>query len=244
MTQPFRTLGLQQIAARTPDAGLLQTLWHDIFGLAINRQIRWERENVNGEICVLGHDVHEVEADLIKQIKPVPKAVLQTKSLDRVRFWVDDLPKAVEWMTTYCLRLATGGGVCARPAGACGEGWDIQSRRCIKRIGMARGGSSVIAAITHRSRRLGRTVSWQNSLVWIGRASRNVGNEFGRQASMRTACRARTLPSKRHSEAWSPHLALACKWHERWSISSLALRFPFWWLAHVPQAIRQIQRPN
>ena len=109
MTKPFRILGLQQIAIGAPDKGPLRTLWCDIFGLATKGQFRSERENVDEDICALGHGAHEVEVDLMQPIDANGKPAVHATPLNHVGLWVDDLPKAVEWMTANGVRFAPGG---------------------------------------------------------------------------------------------------------------------------------------
>jgi len=107
--KPFRILGLQQIAIGGPDKAALRTLWCDIFGLATKGQFRSERENVDEDICALGRGPHEIEVDLMQPIDPNAKPAVHATPLNHVGLWVDDLPKAVEWMTSNGVRFAPGG---------------------------------------------------------------------------------------------------------------------------------------
>ena len=108
-SKPFRILGLQQIAIGGPDKAALRTLWCDIFGLATKGQFRSERENVDEDICALGRGAHEIEVDLMQPIDPNGKPAVHATPLNHVGLWVDDLPKAVEWMTANGVRFAPGG---------------------------------------------------------------------------------------------------------------------------------------
>ena len=108
-TKPFRILGLQQIAIGALDKGPLRTLWCDIFGLTTKGSFRSERENVDEDICALGRGAHEVEVDLMQPIDPSAKPAVHATPLNHVGLWVDDLPKAVEWMTANGVRFAPGG---------------------------------------------------------------------------------------------------------------------------------------
>ena len=108
-TKPFRILGLQQIAIGAPDKGPLRTLWCDIFGLANKSQFRSERENVDEDICALGKGAFEIEVDLMQPIDPNGKPAVHATPLNHVGLWVDDLPKAVEWMAAHGVRFAPGG---------------------------------------------------------------------------------------------------------------------------------------
>ena len=109
MTKPFRILGLQQIAIGAPDKGRLRTLWCDIFGLATKGQFRSERENVDEDICAMGKGAFKVEVDLMEPIDPNGKPAVHTTPLNHIGLWIDDLPKAVEWLSANGVRFAPGG---------------------------------------------------------------------------------------------------------------------------------------
>ena len=109
IVKPFRILGLQQIAIGGPDKAALRVLWCDILGLATKGQFRSERENVDEDICALGRGAHEIEVDLMQPIDPNGKPAVHATPLNHVGLWVDDLPKAVEWMTANGVRFAPGG---------------------------------------------------------------------------------------------------------------------------------------
>ncbi|WP_046111286.1 VOC family protein [Aquincola tertiaricarbonis] len=117
--KPFRILGLQQIAIGGPDKHKLRTLWVDTLGLTVTGNFVSERENVDEDICALGEGVHKVEVDLMQPIDPDKKPAVHATPLNHVGLWVDDLPKAVEWMNANGVRLAPGG---IRPGAA---GYDI-----------------------------------------------------------------------------------------------------------------------
>jgi lactoylglutathione lyase len=107
--KPFRILGVQQIAIGGPDKSALRRLWCDIFGLATKGQFRSERENVDEDICALGRGAHEIEVDLMQPIDPSGKPAVHATPLNHVGLWVDDLPRAVDWMTANGVRFAPGG---------------------------------------------------------------------------------------------------------------------------------------
>jgi lactoylglutathione lyase len=109
MSRPFRILGLQQIAIGGLDKAPLRALWCDVLGLPAKGQFRSERENVDEDICALGRGPHEVEVDLMQPIDPAAKPAVHATPLNHVGLWVDDLPRAVEWMTARGVRFAPGG---------------------------------------------------------------------------------------------------------------------------------------
>ena len=107
--KPFRILGLQQVAIGGPDKQRLRALWVDIFGLAVKSSFRSERENVDEDICALGSGPLAVEVDLMQPLDIDRKPAVHATPLNHIGLWVDDLPKAVEWMSAHGVRFAPGG---------------------------------------------------------------------------------------------------------------------------------------
>jgi lactoylglutathione lyase len=107
--RPFRILGLQQVAIGALSKQRLKSLWVDVLGLDVKSTFISERENVDEDICELGHGVHAVEVDLMQPMDPDKKPAVQTTPLNHIGLWVDDLPKAVSWMTAQGVRFAPGG---------------------------------------------------------------------------------------------------------------------------------------
>jgi lactoylglutathione lyase len=109
MTRPFQVLGIQQIAIGGPDKLKLQKLWVELFGLEVTGTFRSERENVDEDICSLGVGPLKVEVDLMQPLDPEKKPAVQATPLNHIGLWIDDLPKAVEWLTAQGVRFAPGG---------------------------------------------------------------------------------------------------------------------------------------
>ena len=109
MTRPFKVLGIQQIAIGAPDKTRLKTLWVDMLGLEVTGNFKSERENVDEDICAIGSGPHKVEVDLMQPIYPDKKPAVHTTPLNHVGLWIDDLPKAVDWLTAKGVRFAPGG---------------------------------------------------------------------------------------------------------------------------------------
>ena len=110
MTQrPFKVLGVQQVAIGGPDKLRLRTLWVDKFGLELTGDFRSERENVDEDICTIGAGPFKVEVDLMQPIDPDKKPAVHTTPLNHVGLWIDDLPRAVEWLAANGVRFAPGG---------------------------------------------------------------------------------------------------------------------------------------
>ena len=107
--KPFRVLGIQQVAIGGESKARLRSLWVDMFGLAVTGTFRSERENVDEDICSLGVGPGRVEVDLMEPLDPNGKPAVHQTPLNHIGLWVDDLPKAVEWLTTQGLRFAPGG---------------------------------------------------------------------------------------------------------------------------------------
>ena len=107
--RPFRILGVQQIAIGGPDKLRLKALWVDVLGLEVKSTFVSERENVDEDICALGRGPTAVEVDLMQPVDPEKKPAVHATPLNHVGLWVDDLPKAVEWMTARGVRFAPGG---------------------------------------------------------------------------------------------------------------------------------------
>lgn len=107
--KPFKVLGIQQIAIGGPDKSKLQRLWVDMFGLEITGTFKSERENVDEDICAIGKGAHKVEVDLMQPLDLEKKPAVHATPLNHIGLWIDDLPKAVEWMTANGVRFAPGG---------------------------------------------------------------------------------------------------------------------------------------
>ena len=107
--KPFRILGLQQIAIGGTDKQRLKALWVDLLGLAVKGNYVSERENVDEDICALGTGPTAIEVDLMQPLDPDKRPAVHTTPLNHVGLWVDDLPKAVAWMSAQGVRFAPGG---------------------------------------------------------------------------------------------------------------------------------------
>jgi lactoylglutathione lyase len=107
--RPFRVLGIQQVAIGGPDKQRLRTLWVDKLGLEVTGNFRSERENVDEDICAMGRGANRVEVDLMQPLDPEKKPAVHQTPLNHIGLWIDDLPKAVEWLTANGVRMAPGG---------------------------------------------------------------------------------------------------------------------------------------
>jgi len=109
VSRPFKVLGIQQIAIGAVDKSLLKHLWVDLFGLELTGHFLSEKENVDEDICAIGHGPFKVEVDLMQPLDINKKPAVHTTPLNHVGLWIDDLPAAVDWLTSKGLRFAPGG---------------------------------------------------------------------------------------------------------------------------------------
>jgi lactoylglutathione lyase len=109
MQQPFRVLGLQQIAIGAADKGRLRNLWIDILGLQLTGTYRSERENVDEDIAALGKGVARIEVDLMQPVDLNKRPSVHDPALNHIGLWVDDLRAAVEWLGSRGVRFTPGG---------------------------------------------------------------------------------------------------------------------------------------
>jgi lactoylglutathione lyase len=107
--RPFRVLGIQQIAIGARDKARLRSLWVDLLGLSIEGNYRNERDNVVEDIAVLGAGIARCEVDLMQPLDPAKKPAVHEPPLNHVGLWVDDLPRAVEWLSAKGVRFTPGG---------------------------------------------------------------------------------------------------------------------------------------
>jgi len=108
-SRPFRVLGVQQIAIGGLDKARLAKLWVDLLGLTPTGSYRSDRENVDEDILTVGLGAGRVEIDLMQPIDAEKKPKVQDPPLNHIGLWIDDLPKAVAWLTEQGMRFAPGG---------------------------------------------------------------------------------------------------------------------------------------
>jgi len=108
-TRPFKVLGIQQVAIGGTSKERLRTLSVDKLGLPITGNFVSERENVDEDICAMGHGAFKVEVDLMQPIDPDKKPAVHTTPLNHIGLWIDDLSAAVQWLSANGVRFAPGG---------------------------------------------------------------------------------------------------------------------------------------
>jgi lactoylglutathione lyase len=109
VARPFKVLGIQQIAIGGASKSRLKKLWVDMLGLEVTGTFRSERENVDEDICAMGVGAFKVEVDLMEPVDIDKKPAVHATPLNHVGLWIDDLPKAVDWLSNQGVRFAPGG---------------------------------------------------------------------------------------------------------------------------------------
>ena len=109
--RPFRVLGLQQVAIGAPRKTDALHLWSDLFGLPRVGTFRSERENVDEDILSLGPtgSPWAVEVDIMEPVDPTRAPRVADTPLNHIGLWVDNLPIAVQWLSSKGVRFAPGG---------------------------------------------------------------------------------------------------------------------------------------
>lgn len=108
-TRPFKVLGIQQVAIGGTDKGRMKRLWVDMLGLEQTGTFQSERENVDEDILAMGKGAMKVEVDIMQPMDIEKKPAVHATPLNHIGLWIDDLPKAVEWLTANGVRFAPGG---------------------------------------------------------------------------------------------------------------------------------------
>jgi lactoylglutathione lyase len=107
--RPFKVLGIQQIAIGNESKDRLAKFWIDMMGLEKTGTFQSERENVNEDILRMGKGPFAVEVDIMQPIDPEKAPKVHEPKLNHIGLWIDDLPKAVEWLTEQGVRFTPGG---------------------------------------------------------------------------------------------------------------------------------------
>jgi lactoylglutathione lyase len=107
--RPFKVLGIQQVAIGGTDKARMKKLWVDMLGLTQTGTFQSERENVDEDILAMGQGAMKVEVDIMQPMDIAKKPAVHATPLNHIGLWIDDLPKAVEWLTANGVRFAPGG---------------------------------------------------------------------------------------------------------------------------------------
>jgi lactoylglutathione lyase len=107
--RPFKVLGVQQIAIGGENKEKLARFWIDIMGLEKVKTFKSEMENVDEDVLKIGDGPHSVEVDIMQPVDIEKKPRVHEPKLNHMGLWIDDLPKAVEWLTEQGVRFTPGG---------------------------------------------------------------------------------------------------------------------------------------
>ncbi len=107
--RPFKVLGIQQVAIGGTDKNRMKKLWVDMLGLEQTGTFQSERENVDEDILSMGRGAMKVEVDIMQPLDLDKKPAVHTTPLNHIGLWIDDQPRAVEWLTAQGVRFAPGG---------------------------------------------------------------------------------------------------------------------------------------
>jgi lactoylglutathione lyase len=109
LMRPFKVLGIQQIAIGNESKERLQKFWVDVMGLEKTGTFRSERENVDEDILRIGKGSYAVEVDIMQPVDAEKTPRVHEPKLNHIGLWIDDLPKAVEWLMQQGVRFTPGG---------------------------------------------------------------------------------------------------------------------------------------
>ena len=107
--RPFHVLGVQQVAIGGLDKKKLRAFWVDLLGLRYGHSYKSEKENVDEDICETGAGAFTVEVDLMQPLDPEKRPKVHEPALNHIGLWIDDLPRAVEWLEGQGVRFTPGG---------------------------------------------------------------------------------------------------------------------------------------
>lgn len=77
-----------------------------MLGLEQTGTFQSERENVDEDILAMGRGAMKVEVDIMQPMDIEKKPAVHATPLNHIGLWIDDLPKAVEWLTANGVRFA------------------------------------------------------------------------------------------------------------------------------------------
>ncbi len=107
--RPFKVLGIQQIAIGGLDKHRMNRFWIELMGLQKTGEFKSDKENVDEDILQIGTGAHAVEVDIMQPVDPEKKPRVHEPKLNHIGLWIDDLEKAVEWLTDQGVRFTPGG---------------------------------------------------------------------------------------------------------------------------------------
>ena len=107
--RPFTVLGIQQVAIGGLDKHQLREFWVDTLGLRYTGSYVSATENVDEDICEVGHGPFKVEVDLMQPLDANKNPKVHEPALNHIGLWIDNLATAVQWLTEQGVRFTPGG---------------------------------------------------------------------------------------------------------------------------------------
>ncbi len=107
--QPFRVLGVQQIAIGNLNKSKPKKLWVELLGAQAINHFSSQTENVNEDILQIGKPPFSVEIDLMEPLDAQQKPKVHEPSLNHIGLWVDDIKLAYQYLEKKGVRFASGG---------------------------------------------------------------------------------------------------------------------------------------
>ncbi|MBN1416939.1 MAG: VOC family protein [Bacteroidales bacterium] len=107
--RPFKVIGIQQIAIGNEDKNKLEKFWVELMGLEKTSSFKSDRENVDEDILRIGKGPHAIEVDIMQPVDPEKTPRVHEPKLNHIGLWIDNLVKAVDWLTQQGVRFAPGG---------------------------------------------------------------------------------------------------------------------------------------
>ena len=107
--RPFKVLGIQQVAIGGESKEKLANFWIDIMGLEKVKSFQSETENVVEDVLKMGDGPHAVEVDIMQPYDIEKRPRVHEPKLNHIGLWIDNLPKAVEWLLEQGVRFTPGG---------------------------------------------------------------------------------------------------------------------------------------
>ena len=107
--RPFKVLWINHIAIGGESKERLYKFWVELLGLDFVHNFKSEKENVDEDILSMGTGPHAVEIDIMEPFDIEKKPAVHKPPLNHIGLWIDDLPKAVEWLQAQGVRFAPGG---------------------------------------------------------------------------------------------------------------------------------------
>ena len=107
--RPFKVLGIQQIAFGGEKKEKLRKFWVELMGMEKTGTFQSGKENVNEDILRIGKGYHSIEIDIMQPLDINKKPRVHEPRLNHIGFWIDDLQKAIKWLSEKGVRFTPGG---------------------------------------------------------------------------------------------------------------------------------------